>query len=90
MFRALHELLNGRKDVVNPPFLVQQKAAPVQRSSDLLSCYSILADVSAACVSPHAVQDEDQVGWVRWSRCLCLSVNTGGQQGPESGFYAAS
>eukprot|EP00887_Chlorella_sp_A99_P005912 scaffold29.g5912.t1 len=51
MFRALHALLQGRQDFSAVPLLVQQHAACVRRSQDLLDCYAILAEAAAACAS---------------------------------------
>lgn len=60
MFKALHALLRGDRDGGFVPVLAQHRSAPVQRSADLLTCYSILADTVAAASAPGA-QDPDQV-----------------------------
>ncbi|PSC69420.1 anaphase-promoting complex subunit 1 isoform X2 isoform B [Micractinium conductrix] len=54
MFRALQQLLQGRRDGggAAPP-LAQQRAACVQRSADLLAAYALLADAATSlCAGP--------------------------------------
>lgn len=66
MFRALQQLLQGQRDGGGTvPLLVQQRAACVQRSVDLLACFSLLAD-AAASVSASLSLEAAQVGELSW------------------------
>jgi hypothetical protein len=69
MFKALQSLLGGSREAGHIPLLAQQRAACVQRSVDLLSCYSLLSEVAAAC-SAQQDQDPDQVrSGEQWPQC---------------------
>ena len=62
MFRALQQLLRGQRDGGGAvPLLVQQRSACVQRSVDLLACYSLLSE-AAASVSASLSLEAAQVG----------------------------
>jgi hypothetical protein len=76
MFQALQQLLQGQRDGGGAvPLLVQQRAACVQRSVDLLACFSLLAD-AAASVSASLSLEAAQVGELSWCSVdafnLCL------------------
>ena len=63
MFRALQQLLQGRRDGggAAPP-LAQQRAACVQRSADLLAAYALLADAATSLCAGPAMTEPAQVG----------------------------
>lgn len=69
LFKCLHTLLRGVRDMGGGvPALAQQRAPVVQRSSDLLACYGILAEVAAACGAQEADPNPDQVNrMMLWS-----------------------
>lgn len=59
MFRALQQLLAGQRDSTSAaavPLLVQQCAACVQRSADLLAAYGLLAEAAASISSTLSVE----------------------------------